>query len=123
MHEFSISSEIVRTVLETAEKNDGRKVLFIQLEVGELMLLNVEQITFWIHELFKGSPAEEAEVKVRMIQARIACKTCGYRGKADSERVDVLQHFVSLYCPKCRSLQVKVEKGRECLLKKIQVLK
>jgi len=118
MHEFSISSEIVRTVLETAEKNDGRKVLFIQLEVGELMLLNVEQITFWIHELFKGSPAEEAEVKVRMIQARIACKTCGYRGKADSERVDVLQHFVSLYCPKCRSLQVKVEREGSAYLRK-----
>ncbi len=49
MHEFSISSEIVRTVLDTVKKSNGEKVLSIQLEIGELALLNVEQVTFWIH--------------------------------------------------------------------------
>ena len=68
MHEFSISDEIVRNVLDAVRENNGQKVLSIQLEIGELTLLNVEQVTFWIHELFKGSVAEGAKVKVRTMK-------------------------------------------------------
>ena len=57
-----------------------KKVLSIQLEIGELTLLNVEQVTFWIDELFKGSVAEGAKVKVKTIKARIKCESCGYKG-------------------------------------------
>jgi hydrogenase nickel incorporation protein HypA/HybF len=123
MHEFSISSEIVRTVLEEAEKNRGKKVLSIQLEIGELTLLNQEQVTFWIQELFKGSVAEGARVRVKEIQARIKCESCGYEGRNTSDQKDLFQHLIPLSCPMCGLFQIKVEKGRECTLKKIQVLK
>jgi hydrogenase nickel incorporation protein HypA/HybF len=123
MHEFSISSEIVRTVLEEAEKNKGKKVLSIQLEIGELTLLNQEQVTFWIQELFKGSVAEGARIRVKEIQARIKCESCGYKGRNASDQKDLFQHLIPLSCPKCGLFQIKVEKGRECTLKKIQMLK
>ena len=123
MHEFSISSEIVRNVLDTAKKNNGEKVLSIQLEIGELALLNVEQVTFWIHELFKGSVAEGAKVKVKTIKARIKCESCGYRGGIKSDHQDSFQHFIPYACPKCGSFQIKVEKGRECTLRRIQAVK
>jgi hydrogenase nickel incorporation protein HypA/HybF len=123
MHEFSISSEIVRTVLNTAEKNNGKKVLSIQLEIGELALLNVEQVSFWIHELFKGTVAEGAKIKVKTIKARIKCESCGYQGKAKYEPGDIFQHLAIYQCPKCGSFEIKVEKGRECTLRKIQALK
>jgi hydrogenase nickel incorporation protein HypA/HybF len=123
MHEFSISSEIVRTVLDTAEENHGKRVLSIQLEIGELALLNLEQVTFWIQELFKGSVAEGAKIKVKLIKARINCEACGYKGKNSSGQKDLFQHLIPLSCPKCGSTQIKVEKGRECTLKRIQVLK
>jgi hydrogenase nickel incorporation protein HypA/HybF len=123
MHEFSISSEIVRTVLDTAEQNAGKKVLSVQLEIGELALLNVEQVTFWIHELFKGSVAEGAKVKVKTIKARIKCEACGYKGGIKSDHQDSFQHFIPYTCPKCGSFQIKIEKGKECTLRKIQVMK
>jgi hydrogenase nickel incorporation protein HypA/HybF len=123
MHEFSISSEIVRTVLETAEKNHGKRILSIQLEIGELALLNVEQVTFWIQELFKGSVAESAEIKVKIIKPRIRCEACGYEGKNSSGQKDLFQHLIPLSCPKCGLFQIRVEKGRECTLKKIQLLR
>ena len=123
MHEFSISSEIVKNVLDTAEKNHGKKVVLIQLEIGELTLLNLEQVTFWIQELFKGSVAEGAKIKVKIIKARIRCEACDYKGENSSDQKDLFQHLISLSCPKCRSNQIKLEKGRECTLKKIQVLK
>jgi hydrogenase nickel incorporation protein HypA/HybF len=120
MHEFSISSEIVRTVLDEVKKNNGGKVLSIQLEIGELALLNVEQVTFWIHELFKGSVAEGAKVKVKAIQARIQCKSCGYKGGISLDQKDPFKHLIPYTCPKCGSFGIKVEKGRECTLRRIQ---
>ena len=123
MHEFSISDEIVRNVLDAAKENDGKKVLSIQLEIGELALLNVEQVTFWIHELFKGSVAEGARVKVRTIKARIQCESCGYKGGVNLDRRDPFRHAIPYSCPKCHSFQIDVAKGRECHLKKIQALR
>jgi hydrogenase nickel incorporation protein HypA/HybF len=123
MHEFSISSEIVRSVLDHAEKENGKKVLSVQLEIGELALFNVEQVTFWIHQLFKGTLAEGAKVKVRTIKARIQCESCGYKGGISLDQKDPFRHFVPYSCPKCASFQIKVEKGRECTLRRIQALK
>jgi len=122
MHEFSISSEIVRTVLDTAERNNGKKVLSVQLEIGELTHLNGEQVAFWVKELFKDSVAEGAEVKIKAIKARIHCKACGYRGGIRSDREDSFQHLALHTCPKCNSFQFKIEKGRECFLRRIQVV-
>jgi hydrogenase nickel incorporation protein HypA/HybF len=123
MHEFSISSEIVRNVLDTAKTNDGKKVVSVQLEIGELALLNVEQVTFWIHELFKGSVAEGARVKVKTIKAHIQCESCGYKGGMNLDRQDSFRHVILYSCPKCSSFQIKVEKGRECTLRRIQVVR
>jgi len=123
MHEFSIASEIVNNVLDAAERNHGKQVLSVQLEIGELTLLNVEQVTFWIQELFKGSIAENTKIKVRRIKARIACEACGYKGKGRSNQEDLSGHLALLNCPRCKSLQIKIEKGQECLLKRIQAIR
>jgi hydrogenase nickel incorporation protein HypA/HybF len=123
MHEFSISSEIVKTILDTAERNGGKRVLSIQLEFGELMLLNVEQVTFWVGELLKGSVAEGAKVKVKTIKARIHCEVCRYQGGLAPEGSELLQGFTPQCCPECGSFHVRIKKGRECLLKKIQIMK
>ena len=123
MHELSISSEIVQNVLDTAKTNDGKKVVSVQLEIGELALLSVEQVTFWIHELFKGSVAEGAKIKVKTIKARIQCESCGYKGRQTPDQKDFSHHFISLSCPKCGSFKIKIEKGRECILRRIQVEK
>jgi hydrogenase nickel incorporation protein HypA/HybF len=123
MHEFSISSEIVKTVLDAAEKNNGKKVLSVQLEIGELTLLNIEQVGFWIHELFKGSVAEGAEVKIKTIKARIHCKACGYKGGIRSDQEDSFRHLTLQTCPQCNSFQIKVGKGRECILRRIQAVR
>jgi len=123
MHELSISDEIVRNVLDAVKESNGKKVLSVQLEIGELTLLNVEQVTFWIHELFKGSVAEGAKVKVRTIKARIQCESCGYKGGIRSDQEGSFRHLALQTCPQCNSFQLKVESGRDCVLRKIQVMR
>ena len=123
MHEFSIADEIVRNVLETAKKNKGKKVVSILLEIGELTHLNGEQVSFWIRELLQDSAAEDAEVKIRTIKARIQCKGCGYKGGVGSDQEDSFRHLIPASCPRCNSFQIKIEKGRECILRRIQVMR
>jgi hydrogenase nickel incorporation protein HypA/HybF len=123
MHEFSISSEIVRSVLDHVKKAKGEKVLSIQLEIGELAFLNVEQVIFWIHQLFKGSVAEGAKVKVKRIKADIRCESCGYKGGISLDQKDPFKHLIPYSCPKCGSFQIKVEKGKECILKRIEAVR
>ena len=123
MHEFSISSEIVRSVLDTVGKNKGRKVISVQLEIGELTHLNGEQVAFWVYELFKGSVAEGAELKIKIIKARIHCKACGFKGRLGLDQEDSFRHLIPPTCPRCSGFQIKVVKGRECTLRKIQVMK
>ena len=123
MHEFSIADEIVKNVIDTARKNGGKKVLSIQLEIGELTHLNGEQVSFWIKELFKDSVAEGAEVKIKTIKARIQCKDCGYKAGMGSDQEDSFRHLITMSCPRCNSFQLKIEKGRECILRRIQVVK
>ncbi len=123
MHEFSIADEIVKNVIDTARKNGGKKVLSIQLEIGELTHLNGEQVSFWIKELFKNSVAEGAEVKVKTIKARIQCKACGYKGGISTDQEDPFRQLALRSCPQCNSFQFKIEKGQECILRRIQVTK
>jgi hydrogenase nickel incorporation protein HypA/HybF len=123
MHEFSISSEIVRTVLNSAKEKKVKRVLSVQLEIGEMALLNVEQVTFWVRGLFKGTVAEGAKVKVKVIKARIQCASCGYRGGISSDKKDPFQHFIPYSCPQCSSFEIKVGKGRECTVKRIQAVR
>ncbi len=123
MHEFSIADEIVKNVLETANKNRGKKIVSILLEIGELTHLNGEQLSFWIRELFRDSVAEGAKVKIKTMKARIQCKDCGYKGRMGPDQEDSFRHLIPASCPRCNSFRIKIEKGRECILRRIQVLK
>ncbi len=123
MHEYSIASEIVRNVLDAAEKQEGKRVLSVHLDIGELNLLNKEQVAAWVHDLFKGTIAEGAKIKVTTVQARIRCRTCGYHGRGRIDAEDPLKHLVACPCPRCGSFTVEIEKGRECVLRKIEAVR
>lgn len=123
MHEFAVASEIVDQVLHSARKNQGKKILSIRLAIGELTLLNTEQLHFWVRELFKGSIAEDAEIEIHLIRARVSCGRCGYRGGIPSPQDQAMSHQILPHCPRCHSFQIEIKKGRECLLKGIRVLR
>ncbi len=123
MHEFSVSSDIVQTVLSTTEENKAKKVLSIQLEVGELALINVGQVTFWVEELFKGTVAEGAKVKVKKVRARIRCEECAYEGGTKPDQPNAFDYLSPHSCPRCGSLRIQIKKGRELILRNIEAVR
>ena len=98
------------------------KVLRIDIEIGRLSFLSPEQVAFWVKTSLEGSLAEGAEVHIERVEPQISCRACGYRGTLEMED-DPLYHvpLPSFSCPECRSGEIDIEKGRECVVKRIGI--
>ena len=56
MHELSVISQIVETVIDEAKKNNAKHVDAVQLVIGELAFLGVEQLEFCYQVLSEKEP-------------------------------------------------------------------
>lgn len=123
MHELSISQAIAELVLQESEKKEAKKVLLVELEIGQLSMFNPEQVEFWLKLAFEQTLASEAKIQIEAIKPEIRCFDCEYEGEIEVED-DPLYHFLTpiIKCPSCGSAKIEIEKGRDCLLKKIEVL-
>lgn len=122
MHEFSMTSQIVSSVLEEAEKQGAKKVLEVHLIIGELTLLGVEQVRFSYKMLVEGTIMEGSKLFIRHRKGRVRCDRCDFEGSVQCKD-DPIYHisFPTLTCPKCGS-SVKVIEGRECLIKSAKLV-
>ena len=123
MHEVSISHAIADLVLKEAEKQEAKKVLLVELEIGELSLLNPEQIEFWLKLAFEQTYAKEAELKIELVKPKVQCASCNYEGTLEAKD-DPLYHFIIpiFKCPQCGSGEITVKSGKECRVKRIEIL-
>jgi hydrogenase nickel incorporation protein HypA/HybF len=123
MHEFSAATSIVETVLRSSQAKGASRVLAVRLEIGELTFLNPEQLTFWIEEGFKETIAERSELHFRRIKPLVRCEDCGQRGDLPVRDDPVFHYSLPIFaCPSCGSTHIVIEKGRECLIRKIEIL-
>ena len=124
MHEFSTAQAIIETVLRAASESGATKVLRVSLEVGELTMLNLEQLRFSLKMLSKGTIAEGARFLIRRVKPEVKCLACGYAGRAkplDSALHVPLAPVTS--CPRCGSFEVEIIRGAECLVKSIRAVR
>ena len=119
MHEFSVSQAIYNAVMNEARKRGAERILKVELSIGELTLLNPEQVVFWLGILFEGGIGEGAEIVVEEISSSIFCENCFYRGGIRAGNED---HFLPVFrCPRCGSGKIKIERGRECYIKAVEI--
>ncbi len=122
MHELSMANSMVEAILDTAKKNDAIQVTEAVLEVGELTMLNPEQLRFMIDVLSENTLLENAEIIINMIPIEIECENCNFKGLSKTdENMDHL--MAAATCPECNNTRVKVIQGRECNIKTIKIEK
>ena len=61
MHELSYAQALLDAVLKLAEENNAKRITSIHLKIGELLLINPEQLKFCFSVISKGTIAENAE--------------------------------------------------------------
>jgi hydrogenase nickel incorporation protein HypA/HybF len=122
LHEFSITSQVVRSVLEEAEKRGAKRVKEVHLVVGSLTLLGIDQVRFSYDILVKNTIAKGSRLFIRRRKGRVECGSCGYRGPVRF-RSDPIYHISlpTLSCPQC-GCSVKVVEGKECLIRSIKMV-
>jgi hydrogenase nickel incorporation protein HypA/HybF len=122
VHEFSVASQIVQSVLAEAEKRGAKKVTEVDLIVGKLTFLGLEQVRFAFEVLTKDTILEGARLVIEEQEGIVKCSNCGYEGDFKYED-DPLYHvpFPTLKCPKCGSV-VEINAGKECTIKSIKMM-
>ena len=124
MHEASIAQSIVQTVLREAEKQNAVRVVSVEIEIGDLTFLGIDQVAFWVETGFEETIAEKANVVFKRVKGIVRCKECGYEGNIKIEE-DPAYHLnlPTFACPKCGSTKIEITEGREALIRRIKILK
>ena len=74
MHELSLAG----AVIDTAERHAaGRRVLLIQLRLGELRQVVPESLAFYFEHVARGTLCEGATLEYETVPATLGCTECG----------------------------------------------
>lgn len=117
-----MTQQIVQTVLDEASKHNAKRVTSVELVIGKLTFLGLEQIRFSYRLLVKGTIMEHSKLLIQEMDPTVKCAACGYEGPAKYID-DPAFHFAipTLTCPKCEQ-QVTIKLGRECTVKNIRII-
>ena len=124
MHEASIAQSIVQTVLKEAGKQNALRVESVEVEIGELTFLGIDQLEFWVKTGFEGTIAEKADIRFKHVKGLLHCNACDYEGPLQVEE-DPLYHMrlPTFSCPQCQSSKIEITQGKEALIRRIKILK
>ena len=74
MHELSLAG----AVIDTAERHaGGRRVLLIQLRLGELRQVVPDSLAFYFEHVARGTLCEGATLEYETVAAALGCRECG----------------------------------------------
>ena len=125
MHEVSVMTDIVESILGEIKKHQFTKIQKVNLEVGDLMFLGEDQLRFAYKILTQDLEVfNDSELEIKYIKPKVECGSCGYTGALAYENLgspdDQSLHFSfpKFTCPKCGS-PIKILEGRECIIKNI----
>ncbi len=114
-------STIIQILMDWSKKNDVEKILEVHLEVGEFAMTKPVNVRSSFKLLLKGTIADSARFFVKKIPGVMACKKCGYIGKAKKiYYVRMGIYIPSTKCPKCNEVALEVVRGKEYVLKEIK---
>ena len=120
MHELSIASAVVDSVLEFLDAHEVKKVLTVRLAVGELSHVEADQLRFCYTAITQETPMENSMLEIESIAAVVACPRCSYRGRPKYwEDALSAAPIATLECPACQGAVEPVE-GNDCAIKTIQ---
>jgi len=124
MHEFSLMSQLVVTVLNEAEKHDLAKVEEVQLEIGSLAFIGQDQLSF-AYQVLSGEHPILKNSKLTMTDKEVVikCLDCNYKGgmeyKEENKNNPVFHRNIPTFsCPKCKG-KVDIIEGRDCIISNI----
>ena len=108
MHEYSIAFDIYTTARRAALENKANFVKRIHVDMGEMAMVNPEQVEFLFHAISEDDPLfKGSALDCRPVVPKARC-VCGYEGD---------EVFV---CPGCGAMPELVQ-GREIVVTSLEI--
>ena len=123
MHEFSMATQIVESVLEEAKRHNAKKVAEVHLVIGKMTFLGIDQIDFSYKILTENTIMKNSKLIIKEQDGVVECPSCSFKGAIPIED-DPKYHvpIPTLRCPKCGEA-AKIVEGKECTIESIRILK
>jgi hydrogenase nickel incorporation protein HypA/HybF len=113
MHELSVTQSILDIALRHAEQAGARRLLSINLTIGELTGFVDDSIQFYFDFLSKDTIAQGGRLNIERIAPRARCHECGAEYVPPDSRLWT--------CPQCDALGGEIVSGREFSVTSIEI--
>jgi hydrogenase nickel incorporation protein HypA/HybF len=113
VHELAVTRGMLEVALEAAASGGHRRVLAVDLVVGELSSMVDDSVQFYFDALSRGTAAEGARLRIRRTRPVLTCAACGHAWAAGLP--------LPAGCPACRSSDLRLHGGREFHVESIEV--
>jgi hydrogenase nickel incorporation protein HypA/HybF len=112
MHELAVTESIIEIASRHAAQAGARRVLAINLVIGELSSIVDDSVQFYFDFCSEGTPAQGARLVFSRLNVQLACQECGHRWEpADAD----------WRCPRCGAARALAVQGREFYIDSIEV--
>jgi hydrogenase nickel incorporation protein HypA/HybF len=112
MHEQSIVESLLTLAFKNAEKAKARKILSIDLVVGDYTGVVEDAVNFYFGFLTKDTIAAGAKINYTHMPGQLRCRDC--------DLLFPLQKR-DYRCPKCEGRRVEIVGGRELYIENMEV--
>ena len=120
MHELSIASAVVESILEFVAERSIKRVIAVRLAVGELSHVEEEQLRFCYMAITQETPIRDSALVIERVPAVVRCHHCDYSGRPKYwEDALSAAPVATLQCPNCGGAVEPVE-GTDCAIKSVR---
>jgi hydrogenase nickel incorporation protein HypA/HybF len=113
MHELAVTQSILDIAVRHAERAKARRILAINLVIGDLTGFVDDSIQFYFDFLSQDTIAQGAQLDIERVAARIRCQVCGAEYAPPDSRLWT--------CPECDALGGEVIGGKEFSVASIEI--
>jgi hydrogenase nickel incorporation protein HypA/HybF len=112
MHELSITQGILDIAISKAKEVESKKVLQIDLVIGEASSVIDDCIQFYFDIASRGTMAEGAKLNFNRKPLKVKCRDCGTEFNPGKEAWE---------CPQCGKWDIQMTGGMEFYMESIEV--
>lgn len=137
MHEWALAESVIKTSIAAAEKEQLKKITEINVKLGALQQITDDIFRFALDELVSSykDKFKDVTINIETEETTLQCKQCEHSwqftdmkdglSEDEAEAIHFIPEvaFVHTRCPKCRSPDFKIVKGRGVSISSIKGIK
>lgn len=137
MHEWALAQAVVSTALKISKEEKLREIQQLNIRIGELQQIDRKIFEFALKEILQPQSLilRKTKIEIETEKAILKCRVCGHQwafsdstkelNEGESESIHFIPEIAHVYirCPKCKSPDFEIMKGRGVWLASIKGIK